>query len=1091
MCRVAAVEIRRNVQPPRGAALQPLVMEASNVDQQGGGSTRYVACLDLGEERSYNGATLVSEVLADLLGSLTPDTTSGAWGLELEGWPGLVLPAHLQLRRVSVLKVCCNTFGSPPRLRAVRLNGRAESWQSSVVGGMAIYEHELSLLVPPRTGSAVVLSDPEVAAFRFKRAAERRADTLCASPYWLFRYTDFEPLPLASMTHVMISVQVSKTLCPVFHVKAGATTPVDLFHLVCGRWTSMPSAEASADDHVFKVCGARDYLYGAEALASYDCVRCALSSGRRLDLALLRKADLQPPASLTTRAISVVDKLWPSPASLSEAGANRSCALRLTFLHHVSRGVRRDDDSKLLPVRVTLSYGMETLKEQELLPGVSIDFGVVSPGMRFRLVVCENRLEGERPRYLGWANVALYDECGAAIIGPRQVWLWAPPWPEFEPTVAAPCVSNTCQERSIGVEIDVQCDASPQQVDTTAAPPPLSGADPAAALALAESFFSTCQMHISSDESAVIWAHRRALASDSRFLPLIALSAPVFLQPSSRDELIALLSSCPPSALPLSVALQFIGPQFSDPAVRECGVRALDHLSDGQLVGLIPQLLHALLLELHHESLLARTLLRRALAAPLCVGHALFWHLRSVLHVQMSSRYSLLLEAYCRALCPGSSFQQQIPPDAPSLWLDQLTCLLSQGLWNELLAQVQVVNLFSAAAAHIRTVGKHEARQSALRGYLAQLRFPDVFALPTDARRLFSGVTVAECDVVPSKRLPLLLKLQDAEAGQPPVTILFKAQSMFANGFAVGLLRVLDHVWRARDLDLRLSRYRVQPLAEELGIIELLPNVMSTHEVTKKKRRPAALFSQTAMREHFKEEGWWQRERCRQAAVAVLGLHRYQRTRTVLGNGRDVFQLLARSILDTWKQPEWVWQDDFQAVQGEFSSSCAAYAIASHVLGVMDRHNDNILTSPTGRLAFVEMDHVLGMSRRRWAIKRERPAFTFDVLWRFVIEWDRLEDSLDKKNEKINLQDSSWSHFLKLLTDSYIALRAEAPLLCSLVRVSFVEHATVADLEWCREALRLDLETEPEVAQHVLQLTEVAVKWRPSGIGSMIHILAH
>jgi hypothetical protein len=505
-------------------------------------------------------------------------------------------------------------------------------------------------LVPPLMGSGIMQSDPEIIAFRSKRAAERRAaDTLCTSPYLLCRYTDFEPPPLASMTHVMISVQVSKTLCPVFHVRAGATTAIDLYHMVRNRWMSVASDVQllAADDYVFKVCGARDFLYGAEALASYDCVRCALSSGTRLDLALLRKADLVPPAQLTSRMLSVVDTLWPSPGSLTAASTDCSCAPQLTILlRNVTRGPYLND-SRLFPVDATLSYGMETLTTLELFAGVPIDLGVVTPGMRLQLAVNDNRYPP--PHSLGCANVTLHDESGAAICGPRQVWLRDPALADKQYTL------SDRDGRSICVLLDVQCCASPQQEHVAAAqPPPLSCADPATALSLAESLFSACQMLISSDESAVLWAHRRTLASDSRFLPLIALSAPVLRQPDSRNELMALLSSSPSSLLPISVALQFIGPQFSDPAVRECGVRALDHLSDGQFVGLIPQLLHALHLELHHESLMARTLLRRALAAPLCVGHALFWHLRSALHLaQTGQRSALLLEAYCRALCPG------------------------------------------------------------------------------------------------------------------------------------------------------------------------------------------------------------------------------------------------------------------------------------------------------------------------------------------------------------------------------------------------------------------------------------------------------
>jgi hypothetical protein len=414
-----------------------------------------------------------------------------------------------------------------------------------------------------------------------------------------------------------------------------------------------------------------------------------------------------------------------------------------------------------------------------------------------------------------------------------------------------------------------------------------------------------------------------------------------------------------------------------------------------------------------------------------------------------------------------------------------------KGLWNKALAQVQVVKLFCAAGEHIRNVQKLE-RQSSLRGYLAQLQFPDAFALPTDPRRIYFGLALSGCDVLKSRPLRLVLTLRNAEAGQRSVTVLFKqSQSMFAHGFAVGVLRVMDRLWRTRNLDLRLTQYRVQPLAEELGILELLPNMTPTAVWTQRSAAPRS--EKTAMRDYYKEEGWWQRERCRQAAVAVLGLHRYQRSRAVLGNGRDVIQFLARSILDTWRRSEWVRPDDFRAVQGEFSSSCAAYAIASCVLGLGDIQNDNIMTSPTGRLAYFEVDRVLGMRGRKFGIGRERPPFVFHLLWRYVIDWDSPDDGGSVfKIGKINLQDSSWRPFTKLMTDAFLALRAEAPLLCSLARVSYIpDEQKVFNTEFVREALRLDLQTEPEATQYMLQLIKDVVKWKSTMLGDAVHLIAH
>ena len=43
-----------------------------------------------------------------------------------------------------------------------------------------------------------------------------------------------------------------------------------------------------------------------------------------------------------------------------------------------------------------------------------------------------------------------------------------------------------------------------------------------------------------------------------------------------------------------------------------------------------------------------------------------------------------------------------------------------------------------------------------------------------------------------------------------------------------------------------------------------------------------------------------------------------------------------------------------------FSSSCAAYCVATYVLGVADRHNDNILLCTDGTLVHIDFGHFLG-----------------------------------------------------------------------------------------------------------------------------------
>ena len=60
------------------------------------------------------------------------------------------------------------------------------------------------------------------------------------------------------------------------------------------------------------------------------------------------------------------------------------------------------------------------------------------------------------------------------------------------------------------------------------------------------------------------------------------------------------------------------------------------------------------------------------------------------------------------------------------------------------------------------------------------------------------------------------------------------------------------------------------------------------------------------------------------------------------------------------------------SVLDHFVRSLAGYSVATRVLGVGDRHNDNIMVKKSGHYFHIDFGHFLGNFKHKFGFKRER-----------------------------------------------------------------------------------------------------------------------
>ncbi|EQC24901.1 hypothetical protein SDRG_17208 [Saprolegnia diclina VS20] len=461
--------------------------------------------------------------------------------------------------------------------------------------------------------------------------------------------------------------------------------------------------------------------------------------------------------------------------------------------------------------------------------------------------------------------------------------------------------------------------------------------------------------------------------------------------------------------------LCLLTPAFPMALVRDFALSQLTLMPPEEWVRLLPQLVQAIKCEPYLASGLALHVLSQAWTHPGHAGVALFW----LLKVEIESPHPGYRERYTALL---NAYMAGVAPPIRDKCRMQHHLFGTNGVFDNLSQYVKKLKKKSVSMVDIK-----QAMQAMLDEINETLS--STLTLPLDASVIVGKLIVSKFKVMSSAKLPLWLVFENAEVGGDPITVIFKSgDDVRQDSLTLQLIRVMDELWRERGLDLAMEPYQCVATGQRVGMLQVVLEAETTATI-------------------------------------------HQRNGTLGAFDNASFS--------SWLRLHHPTPDAYALAVDLFRRSCAGYCVATCVLGIGDRHNDNIMLTHAGRYFHIDFGHFLGHFKYQFGIKREKTPFVFTPEMGHVLG---------------GVGSDAFSPFVQTCGDAFNVVREHVSLLSTLLVLmlpaGMPELRDVSDLDHLVEIALLGVDDATAAANF-----ETAVHFCMGStfkrVDNTIHIIAH
>ncbi|XP_033641996.1 phosphatidylinositol 4,5-bisphosphate 3-kinase catalytic subunit alpha isoform-like [Asterias rubens] len=313
------------------------------------------------------------------------------------------------------------------------------------------------------------------------------------------------------------------------------------------------------------------------------------------------------------------------------------------------------------------------------------------------------------------------------------------------------------------------------------------------------------------------------------------------------------------------------------------------------------------------------------------------------------------------------------------------------------------------------------------------------FPLPLNPNFTLGKLKVEDCRIMSSAKRPLWLVWENqdfmAEAMFDDIKVIFKrGDDLRQDMLTLQILEIMDNIWQMNGLDLKMQPYKCLASGNATGLIEVVRNSLTIYDIQHK--------------------------------AGIMGTLQ-----------------LKSSVLHQWirEKNKGLQYDDAIDL---FTKSCAGYCVATFILGIGDRHNDNIMVNENGQIFHIDFGHFLGHIKKKYGIKRERVPFVLTEDFLRVIT----------KGNDIN-KSPEFKKFQELCCSAYLILRRSANLFISLFSMMLAtgipELQSIDDISYLRKTMAVEKAEKEAVEYFMKQLNDAHGGGWTTKMDWLCHALKH